>query len=354
MAATCSLPLHSTLKSWDTGDNQSPARGNSISLASYSSRNYYSSNNSGSSSSSSGHDNLRHRRQHQLPSNGSREMDKVSALGHSALDHSRQANPSSDLGQPAPVGMIAKHGEPNPILKRSYSTPAVRSMAQESPSAAGEKKRNKLGYHRTSIACSKSTNSRWMLSRLAGPPCDDTWAAATTLAESVLLTNAATQQVTVDAGKFAASFPQRFRIDVSTAYDSRRIAASTLLTNNRQWTRAANPPGKVLEAQQRIRSLPRPLWHLDTQSIWHQHLLPSSVGYTSVTGEGLGMPIPAEQNFSVSPGSSLAWGSAEPSPVTLPGSVDMSYGWRPYGTAQRLELGQRRHTPDDASEINVL
>lgn len=44
------------------------------------------------------------------------------------------------------------------------------------------------------------------------------------------------------------------------------------------------------------------------------------------------MPIPAEQSFSVSPGSSLAWGSAEPSPVTLPGSMDMGYGWRPYGS----------------------
>lgn len=42
------------------------------------------------------------------------------------------------------------------------------------------------------------------------------------------------------------------------------------------------------------------------------------------------MPI-SKQNFSVSAGTSLAWGSAEPSPVRLPGSMDMGYEWRPYG-----------------------
>lgn len=51
----------------------------------------------------------------------------------------------------------------NPMLKRSYSTPAVKTMgssilSEQSPqsSNSGEKKRNKLGYHRTSIACSTS------------------------------------------------------------------------------------------------------------------------------------------------------------------------------------------------------
>ncbi|KAM3477589.1 hypothetical protein MY5147_002661 [Beauveria neobassiana] len=41
--------------------------------------------------------------------------------------------------------MTAQLEEPSPILKRSFSTPTVRDMAQDSLTTAGEKKRNKLG-----------------------------------------------------------------------------------------------------------------------------------------------------------------------------------------------------------------
>ncbi|PMB67571.1 hypothetical protein BM221_007241 [Beauveria bassiana] len=44
------------------------------------------------------------------------------------------------------------------------------------------------------------------------------------------------------------------------------------------------------------------------------------------------MPISSGQNFSVSTGTSLAGGTAEPSPVTLPGSMDMGYEWCSYGS----------------------
>lgn len=44
------------------------------------------------------------------------------------------------------------------------------------------------------------------------------------------------------------------------------------------------------------------------------------------------MPISSEQQFSVSTGTSLALGSAEPSPVTLPGSMVMGYECRPYAS----------------------
>lgn len=54
-------------------------------------------------------------------------------------------------------------GNPTHFLKRSFSTPSVGgatpSSYLESQSLAppmGEKKRNKLGYHRTSIACGES------------------------------------------------------------------------------------------------------------------------------------------------------------------------------------------------------
>lgn len=43
------------------------------------------------------------------------------------------------------------------------------------------------------------------------------------------------------------------------------------------------------------------------------------------------MPSSTERNFSVSSTPSLAWGSGEPSPATLSGSMDMGYAWQPYG-----------------------
>lgn len=94
-----------------------------------------------------------------------------------------------------------------------------------------------------------------------------------------------------------------------------------------------------------------------TDSMGHHvpSTVPSSMGYTSGMNQGwwacngdqgkdeaiytddddkigLGMPGNPDQRFSISPGTSLAWGSAEPSPVTIPGSMDMAYAWRPYGT----------------------
>ena len=49
----------------------------------------------------------------------------------------------------------------DPALKRSYSSPdaaksdrEVTEEVQAQQTSAAEKKRNKLGYHRTSIACS--------------------------------------------------------------------------------------------------------------------------------------------------------------------------------------------------------
>lgn len=51
---------------------------------------------------------------------------------------------------------------------------------------------------------------------------------------------------------------------------------------------------------------------------------------SQLTFSSTGLVIHSDHNFSASPGSSLAWGSAEPSPVTMAGSMEMSYGWRPY------------------------
>lgn len=48
--------------------------------------------------------------------------------------------------------------KPSSKIKKSVSTPNVRSHAVTSEAAAlAEKRRNKLGYHRTSVACGKAT-----------------------------------------------------------------------------------------------------------------------------------------------------------------------------------------------------
>lgn len=44
-------------------------------------------------------------------------------------------------------------------LRRSASTPNVRGMAGDASMSFDKTKRNKLGYHRTSIACSKCNPS---------------------------------------------------------------------------------------------------------------------------------------------------------------------------------------------------
>ncbi|KAK5990747.1 hypothetical protein PT974_09017 [Cladobotryum mycophilum] len=72
-----------------------------------------------------------------------------------------QTSPAGSLGESQDSSMSFNNSsDPNHVLKRSYSTPSVgapsnsSSEQQTSAGASGEKKRNKLGYHRTSIACS--------------------------------------------------------------------------------------------------------------------------------------------------------------------------------------------------------
>lgn len=147
MAATCSLPLRSTAQLWEAGVHRSPARDTLTTLQSRGGERHGNNTTVGGTSSS---DILRGRAQHnQLPADERRGMEGASALGPVGLRDSHQNESSSKLAGPS------SHGDPTPILKRSYSTPAVRSMAQDLSTAAGEKKRNRLGYHRTSIACSK-------------------------------------------------------------------------------------------------------------------------------------------------------------------------------------------------------
>lgn len=60
---------------------------------------------------------------------------------------------------PARQGPPSLAGPPNWQLQRSMSTPDASGMhqavTQMTPVSSSEKKRNKLGYHRTSVACSE-------------------------------------------------------------------------------------------------------------------------------------------------------------------------------------------------------
>ena len=59
------------------------------------------------------------------------------------------------------------------IIKRSASTPNVRGQAAADAAAlslAAEKRRNKLGYHRTSVACGMSCHVQLMLHHLTCSP----------------------------------------------------------------------------------------------------------------------------------------------------------------------------------------
>jgi hypothetical protein len=145
-------------------------------------------------------------------------------------------SPSGSLRGIQDSAMAASmRGNPPHYLKRSFSTPTVGgatpSSFLESQSLApqmGEKKRNKLGYHRTSIACGESclflpitppSPSR-LPERGSGPVLP---------APGQLLTCG--QAIAVDA-RYAASYLPRTKIDVSTAYDSRRSVASIRWTSN--------------------------------------------------------------------------------------------------------------------------
>ncbi|KAM3506499.1 hypothetical protein MY11210_007540 [Beauveria gryllotalpidicola] len=209
--------------------------------------------------------------------------------------------------------MTAQLEDPSPILKRSFSTPTVRDMAQESPTTAGEKKRNKLGYHRTSIACMAA------------------WASGALL-KSPPLTKAAIQQVIAAAGKFAVSFCP---VDQQPTVDSQGKGAGQGTGGSAAHSQSSSPaPAPGHQAVIASRHVYGTGLVQDSVGLVAPVIVPSSGTFASVADEEIGLSIPmtAEQSFNVSPGSSLAWGSTQPSPVTIPGSMDMGFAWHPYGS----------------------
>lgn len=66
------------------------------------------------------------------------------------------------------------------------------------------------------------------------------------------------------------------------------------------------------------------------------------------------MPAMTEHNFNAFPGSSLAWGFAEPSAVTLPGSVDIAYGWHPYDSKSGSTGQNSPSSPELATQLACM
>lgn len=94
--------------------------------------------------------------QYPLPSSGLEPLSNM-IPGYPPLDHIKQQQPGqvkaeSPSTRNRGVGVASKSAK----IKRSMSTPNVRGQASSDAAAlaiSAEKRRNKLGYHRTSVAC---------------------------------------------------------------------------------------------------------------------------------------------------------------------------------------------------------
>lgn len=75
---------------------------------------------------------------------------------HPHLDHPQQSSTSQVTA--ASPNLKHQAGSKSAKIKKSMSTPNVRGQASADAALAlsAEKRRNKLGYHRTSVACGKN------------------------------------------------------------------------------------------------------------------------------------------------------------------------------------------------------
>lgn len=110
---------------------------------------------------------IRNTMSHQLPPLPAIPSDQGAIVSPNFSMQSDQ--PLGPLGPPAPPGpemsvkkRKASRGKMPSDLKRSESTPHIRGLAMSETNAISppiDKRRNKLGYHRTSVACGMETVS---------------------------------------------------------------------------------------------------------------------------------------------------------------------------------------------------
>ncbi|EJP64558.1 C6 finger domain protein [Beauveria bassiana ARSEF 2860] len=247
--------------------------------------------------------------------------------------------------------MTAQLEEPSPILKRSFSTPTVRDMAQDSPTTAGEKKRNKLGYHRTSIACSESSalplprasrfvtlpsgsSGFWSFAQVtaANQGRDTTGHCRRRKIRCIVSSEIQNRCINCIRLKKDCSFCP---VDQQPTVDSQGKSAGQGTGGSAAHSQSSSPaPASGHPAVIASRHVYGTGMVQDSVGLVAPVIVPSSGAFASVADEEIGLSIPmtAEQSFNVSPGSSLAWRSTQPSPVTIPGSMDMGFAWHPYGS----------------------
>jgi hypothetical protein len=96
--------------------------------------------------------------QYPLPSMGMSSPSMIPSLHSVPQDHTQQPSPPATTKAASPPSRPGSVPSKASKLKRSVSTPNVRPPMSADAAAlalSAEKKRNKLGYHRTSVACGK-------------------------------------------------------------------------------------------------------------------------------------------------------------------------------------------------------
>jgi hypothetical protein len=98
--------------------------------------------------------------QYPLPTSGlDSSSGMIPSYHHPPLDHAQPASPAE--AKPTSPSVKKQSGSAiskSAKIKRSMSTPNVRGQATAEAAAlamSADKRRNKLGYHRTSVACGK-------------------------------------------------------------------------------------------------------------------------------------------------------------------------------------------------------
>ncbi|ATY59713.1 C6 finger domain [Cordyceps militaris] len=217
--------------------------------------------------------------------------------------------------------MTSIHQGSTPTLKRSFSTPTVHTMAQEATTTAVEKKRNKLGYHRTSIACTLGRKSFTRSMTANEPRYVTTGHCRRRKIRCIVSSEIQNRCINCIRLKKDCSFcPVDQQPPVVDPQGNLTGPGNGGSTAHSQTSSLVLGPGNTSGTLSR--SIYGRRSAQNTITLATPGLMPS-IGYVSVPGEGLSMTNPDEQSF---------WVPTEQSPVTLSGSMDMSYGWHSYGS----------------------
>jgi hypothetical protein len=135
MAVSVQAPLHSNSGMWGMGDPPTPfSSADGLPVMAY----QYPMGTSGLESSSN----------------------MIPSYNHLSEEHTQPNSPAdAKPSSPSPKSRGTSAGSKSAKIRRSMSTPNVRGQSTADAAAlalSAERRRNKLGYHRTSVACGKN------------------------------------------------------------------------------------------------------------------------------------------------------------------------------------------------------